>query len=405
MKEPLPGATIPRGGAPPGEPASEDHPLRILCLIDSLDQGGAQRQLSLLAARLACRGHAVEVLTYLPKRFFDPAIETAGVSVHRLPRSGRLRRILAIRRALRARRPDVVLAYLNGPALYAELAGLPRRCFGLIVVEFSLPGRSPRLRERLRWAGHLLADAVVTETGHFRRQLAQAAPWLAGRTRVIRNGVDLGAFRPRRSPVESRRVADGVSRVLVLARYAPEKNPFGMLAAIGRVRQAAPEMRVKLDWYGSAADEDNGLYRALKTEVRERGLEDMFRLHGPVTDCAALYREASLVCLPSFYEGCSNVICEAAASGVPLIVSDVCDNRRFVLDGVTGFLADPHAPETFADAILRFHRLPAAARQQMGQRARAHAEELFDLDRFANDYEALIRRVARRGNRRREPAR
>lgn len=355
--------------------------------------------MSLLAMLLARRGYDVEVLTYRPVRFFDPVVEAAGVPIRRisLPQSGRLRRALAARRAIHAGRPDVVIAFLGGSSLYAELAGLPRRRFGLIVTEVSVPGDTVDMSQRLRLARHRLADAVVTQTDYTKRLLVEAAPWLDGRIAVIRNGVDLAAFRPD-APHSSRRSAGGTTRVLVLAGYRPEKNPFGMLAAMEHVRRARPTARVELDWYGATdgMDRQADRYRALRDAVRARGLDRVFRLHGPVADAARLYREASVVCLPSFFEGCSNVICEGAASGVPLIVSDVCDNRRFVLDGITGFLADPHVPETFGDAILRFHGLSSDAKCEMGRRARAHAEALFDLDRFADSYAALIERFARR---------
>ena len=370
--------------------------MRITCLIDTLDQGGTQRQLSLLAGALARRGYDIEVVTYLPTHFFDQEVEAAGVPIRRLPPLGKLRRAWAVRRAIQLRQPDVVIACLAGPGLYAELAGLPRRRFGLIVSEVSVPGDTVRLSQRLRLAAHGLADAVVTQTDHVRRLLVEAAPWLAGRIAVIRNGVDLAEFRAREDENTSRNPEAGTTRVLVLAGYRPEKNPFGMLAAMEHLRRVAPDARVELDWYGStgAAYGLDGTYQALRDAVRARGLEDVFRLHGPVRDAARLYGEASVVCLPSFYEGCSNVICEAAASGVPLVVSDICDNREFVLDGVTGFLADPNAPDTFADAILRFRRMSGAAKREMGRRARAHAEALFDPERFADSFAALIERVA-----------
>lgn len=374
--------------------------LRVACCIESLDQGGSERQMSVLAVLLARRGYDVEVVTYRPVRFFDPVVEAAGIPIRRisLPQSGRLRRALAARRAIRAGRPDVVIAFLGGSSVYAELAGLPRRRFGLIVSEVSVPGNGVGLPQRLRLAGHRLADAVVTQTDYTQRLLVEAAPWLDGKIVVIRNGVDLTAFRPRNAPDASRRSGAGTTRVLVLAGYRPEKNPFGMLAAMEHLRRVAPGARVELDWYGStgAAYGLDGVHRKLRDAVRDRGLDDVFRLHGPVRDAAGLYGEASVVCLPSFYEGCSNVICEASASGVPLIVSDVCDNRRFVLDGVSGFLANPHVPESFAEAILRFHGLSPEARREMGYRARLHAEALFELDRFGDSFAALIERFARR---------
>ena len=253
-------------------------------------------------------------------------------------------------------------------------------------------------RHRARLAAHLLADAVVTQTHHVRGRLADAAPWLADKIVIIRNGVDLGEFQPGNIGEDADDGATGRRRV---SSSWPATGPRRTLSGCSRLWNTctarSPRRALNSTGNGStqAAYGLDDLYRTLKDQVRQRGLRGVFHLHGAVRDVARLYREASLVCLPSFYEGCSNVICEAAASGVPLLVSDVVDNRRFVLDGVTGFLADPHAPETFADAILRFHRLPAAARQEMGRRARAHAEALFDPDRFADDFEALIRRVAR----------
>lgn len=353
--------------------------------------------MSMLAVLLTRRGYDIEVVTYQPGRFFDPVVEAAGIPVRRmpLPPSGRFRRALAARRAIHAGRPDVVIAFLGGSSLYAELAGVPRRRFGLVVSEVSVPGNSVDMPQRLRLARHCLADAVVTQTDYVRRLLVEAAPWLDGKTAVIRNGVDLTAFSPRNVQAPSRWSADGITRVLVLARYQQEKNPFGMLEAMEHVRRARPAARVELDWYGAThVEERDDLYRALRDAVRARGLERAIRLHGPVRDVARLYREASVVCLPSFYEGCPNVICEAAASGVPLLVSDICDNHKFVLDGVTGLLADPHVPETFGEAILRFHGLSSDAKREMGRRARAHAEALFDPDRFADGYAALIERFA-----------
>ncbi len=371
---------------------------RVTCVIDTLDQGGAQRQLSMLAVGLGRRGYDVEVLTYLPTRFFDAAVEAAGVPVRRLPSTGRLRRALAVRRAIRGRAPHVVIASLNGPAAYAELAGAPRRCFGLIVTEFTVPRDTVPPRHRLRLAAHRLADVVVTETEHVRRLVTRAAPELAGRTVIVRNGVDLREFRPAAPPEARPRASAGPgrTRVLVVAAYRPQKNPLGMLAAMEHVRRTAPRADVELDWYGSTglAYGLGEVYRKLRGAVRERGLEAVFRLHEAAHDAPSLYRGASLVCLPSFWEGCSNVICEAGASGVPMVVSDVCDNRRLVLDGVTGLLADPHAPETIGDAILRFHRLPDAAKREMGRRARERAEALFDPDRFVDSYEALMQRAA-----------
>lgn len=367
----------------------------MTCFIDSLGPGGAQRQMSLLAVLLKRRGYDVEVLTYRPVRFFDTDVEAAGVPVRRVS-TGKLRRPFAVRRAIRRRNPDVVIAFLDGPNVYAELAGLPSRRFGLIVSERNAPP-SVSLRDRCRFTLHRLADIVVANSKQGRRFVARGAWWLPGRVEVILNSVDLNRFHPAETSDDA---SAAETRVLVLARYALQKNPSGMLAAMEWIREHAPDARIVLDWYGRTHLIDgrpgslSGVYLDLQRDVSDRGLADAFRLHDADTDVVGLYTGASLVCLPSLYEGCSNVVCEALACGVPVVASDVGDNRTFVVDGETGFLCDPAAPRTIGEAILRFHRMPAEDKREMRRRARAGAEKLLSPERFASSYAALIEQLA-----------
>ena len=361
--------------------------------IDSLGPGGAQRQMSLLAVLLKRRGYDVDVLTYRPLRFFDAEVEAAGVPVRRVS-SSKLRRPFAVRRAIRERDPDAVIAFLNGPNVYAELAGLPSRRFALIVSERNVrPGVS--LKDRIRFSLHRTADAVIANSEQGRRHLLRNAPWLADKIEVILNGVELDRFRPAVKPATE----TGETRVLVLARYEAQKNPTGMLVAMEWLRRNAPAAPISLDWYGHihVVDGRSGSlargYLDLRQAVRNRGLDSAFRLHAAARDAAALYHRASLVCLPSFYEGCSNVVCEALASGVPVVASDVGDNRTLVIDGETGFLCDPTAPRTISEAILRFHGMSAEAKREMGHSARAHAEALLAPERFVASYAILIDRL------------
>jgi len=111
--------------------------MKVTCFIDSLSSGGAQRQLCTLAALLKKRGMDVSMLTYHPHDFFLPMIREAGIAYRCIEGRGPLQRLWALRRALRQGDQDVVLAFLEAPSLYAELASLPRRSWGLVVSERS----------------------------------------------------------------------------------------------------------------------------------------------------------------------------------------------------------------------------------------------------------------------------
>ena len=109
--------------------------VRVLCLIDSLGSGGAQRQLNLLGVLLKQHGFDVEFLTYRAKDFFEGLLREHDIPVTTILVANKVRRALALRRFVRRRRPHVVIAYQRTGAFYAELAALPRRRFGLIVSE------------------------------------------------------------------------------------------------------------------------------------------------------------------------------------------------------------------------------------------------------------------------------
>ena len=127
-----------------------------------------------------------------------------------------------------------------------------------------------------------------------------------------------------------------------------------------------------------------------KKAIETRKMREYFRLHDPVEDVVSLYQQASAFCLPSFYEGTPNVICEAMACGRPILISRVCDNERFSIDGENGFLFDPHSADDIANTIIRFASLPPDGRRQMGIRSRERAETLFSRDRFITQFIDLI---------------
>src|SRR6266705_2953305 len=96
--------------------------MRILYFIDCLGSGGAQRQLVTMAKGFQRRGHEVRFLIYRPGGHFLPELEAAKIPCVCIPKTGHLRRICEVRRVLRQGWQEVVLAFLEGPTLYAELA-------------------------------------------------------------------------------------------------------------------------------------------------------------------------------------------------------------------------------------------------------------------------------------------
>ncbi len=137
----------------------------------------------------------------------------------------------------------------------------------------------------------------------------------------------------------------------------------------------------------------SSVFLMLQQEIARKSLGDHFRLHPPEKDVVKLYRSASVLCLPSLYEGCSNVICEAMACGMPILASRVGDNTVLVEEGGNGFLFAPRSPQDIAEVIMRFTSLPRPVWDEMGRKSREKAEEKFSPADFANKYQNLFGQI------------
>lgn len=346
-----------------------------------------------LAVLLKQAGHDVRLLKYHPLDFFEPFVVAKGVRVDTLNGLSPLKRICTVRAYIRNACPDAVIAFLSTPSLLAELSGLPRRRFKIIVSERSLAIRESAFTAYRRFALHAFSDKVVANSYSQAELIRRRAPWLARKTSTILNCVDLETLCPRAFK------ATGVSsetRFLVLASLSQVKNPLGLVRACAMVRQRRPDLAWTIDWYGNKFLRDGvpapySAFPETEAAIGAFGLESCFRLHDPSPFAADLYRGADAVVLPSLYEGCPNVLCEAFACGLPLLASRVSDIPRFVEDGVNGFLFDPHSPEDISRAIERFCDLPVDQRAVMLRANREKAERLFSFERFLREYEELLR--------------
>ena len=174
--------------------------MRVLCVIEDLGPGGAQRQLVNLAIALHRRAHVVKVFVYHRADFFDGSLRDAGIEVLRSHKSTRwsLWPMVALRAELQRSTYDVVLSFLTSSNIYAELArtGLRRPC--LVISERSAlgPDAARDASIRLRLQLHRLADYITTNSHHLCEKLRELCPWASERIRAIWNGVFAPDLRP-----------------------------------------------------------------------------------------------------------------------------------------------------------------------------------------------------------------
>ncbi|SFW25848.1 glycosyltransferase family 4 protein [Chitinophaga sancti] len=361
--------------------------MKVVLCIDGLGSGGAQRQIVILAELLIGKGHTVEFITYLDDNFYKEVTDRLKINVVTVKWTNLFSRTYKYLVAVKQAKPDYVISFLDNPNLISELASVPFRKWGLIVSERTGKVGKISTRDKVRFHFHRLADVVVTNSYNLSEYVVNHAPWLKKKMHTIVNAVDFEKFRP----MEVTPPANGVVKIVVAASYQQLKNSENLIKAIHSLKG----LPVELYWYGNkmlvdGVPQGTSRYLDAAAYVKEHGLEKMVFLDGPSREIPRLFNEATVVCLPSFYEGCPNVICEAMACGKPVLASNVCDNPRLIREGVNGFLFDPADPASIAAAIKRLMALSPAQLQDMSRENLAFAAAEFDKSVFLNKYLNLL---------------
>ncbi len=356
---------------------------KILLFIDSLGAGGAQRQMVGLAVMLKQRGYDVMLSYYHPLYFYKPFLDVNGVHNELIPGAqNKRKRLLCVRRSIKAFRPDTVISYLDTPNIIICLLRATGLKFRLIVSERNT-SQNLSCFEKLKFFFMRRADVIVPNSYSQEAFIIDNFSRLACKVKVITNFVDTEVF----SPSMEQKIAksDDKCRILVVGRVTRQKNVIRFLQAVKKLHDDGCHFRA--DWYGY---KDEGFAAQCSDFVVNEHIEDIFQFHDPSQDIVAHYRESDIFCLPSLYEGFPNVLCEAMCCGLPVTCSRVCDNPSIIEDGKNGFLFNPLDVDDMVDKLKRLILLPANERQSMAARSRVLALEMFSEDVFIEKYESLL---------------
>jgi glycosyltransferase involved in cell wall biosynthesis len=129
----------------------------------------------------------------------------------------------------------------------------------------------------------------------------------------------------------------------------------------------------------------------LAQQLRLEGRVDFLGLVAPAR-VHQLLADATLVVMPSRWEGLPVAAVEASMSGRPIIGTRVAGIPEVVIDGRTGLIIESESPQAIADGIVTLLDDPSLA-IALGKAARVHALESFTMDRCVNSYDALYRQL------------
>ncbi len=308
-------------------------------------------------------------------------------------------------RLLRRLKPDIVHTHNPKPGLYgriaARLAGVPvvvNTIHGLYATEDDALGRRLAVYGIERFASMFSGAELLQNVEDIDVLRRLRVP--ESKIVLLGNGVDLERFTP---PPD----ADSVARARQALGIGPEKVVVGLVGrlvwqkglrelfdAAVLVRERCPGVVVVV--VGPLDDEKADSLGPDDIEAA-RAVGNIEFL-GRRDDVETLYHGFDIFVLPSYREGFPRSAMEAAASGLPVIATDVRGCRQAVDDGVTGLLVPVRDAGALAGAIEKLAGDPDR-RRAMGRAGRGKAEAEFDDRRVVETTMAVYERLLERRHR------
>ena len=340
-------------------------------------------------------------------------IQVRRVKTYLAPNAGLVRRtlnylcfmVMAIIDAIKLPRPDLVLA--TSPQFFCAVAGylissLKRCAFvfelrdlwpeSIVAVEAITPGLIIRILEKLELYLYRQASLIVAVTDSFKKNLiARGIP--ASKIQVIKNGVDLTFFQPKKAPAVLREEIGAGDRFV--AAYI---GTVGMAHAVDKIILAAVQLQTRSNILFVIVGE-GAQKRAIEELVNSRGIKNVKVLPGVdkemVKDYYAL-SDINLVTLRKsdlFTSVIPSKIFEIMAMGRPTLTTVDGECRQIIEEARAGFFVDPENVEQLA-ATLATLSLEPELMATMGANGRHYVEQHSSRELLALRYLNLLHQVA-----------
>jgi len=372
--------------------------IKVLHLINTLSAGGAELHLLTLCRHLKRLGVEVAV-AYLKEgkgsRPIQPDFEATGIPVFYLGGEGVdfVRPWLQLHRLLKRVKPDILHTHLPRADLLGFLTRLSGFSSPWVCSVHDIHSKSWRGRWALPFFGSVWrrADKVIAISEAVKSWLVQGYRLESEKVQVVYYGIE-----PERwcSPSRDLRFEWKLAEKLLVGsvgRLESRKGHDLLIRAMPFIAQRFPQTMLLI-----AGHDPWGYGRVLESLVTQLGMEKHVRFLGFQDDIPSFLHAIDVFAFASRSEGFGQVVIEAMAAGKPVVVSRIAPLTEIVIDGETGFYAEPENPESFAEKILWLlsHREEA---QNMGKRGQEVVKKRFSAETMAFVVLAIYQEVFRRG--------
>jgi glycosyltransferase involved in cell wall biosynthesis len=351
-------------------------PHKLLFLVNTLNVGGAERNVALFCRHIDRSRFEPEVWVLRGGGQFEDRVKRTGIRIRNFDRRWARNPWFALKMAREISRSDAELvhAFLPSIAIYGAFA---RRWFGLrqpliLSLGQAHAGRTERwmFRTCRRPFDWLIANSRSAQ------ELGKSLGFAADRMSLIPNGHEIDEYQ-RVIDRERIRASVGVGlqerMLLCVGRLIASKRVCDAVAAMELLQEPA-----KLVIVGDGPERG-----ALRADISRRGLNGKVVLVGERSDVADLLLAADYFLFPSESEGLPNALIEACLAGLPIVACHVGGVSEVVMDRETALLVPPRNPPALAAALRRLLTDRGEA-ERVAAAAQARAKKRYAIEQSLN---------------------
>lgn len=366
--------------------------MRIVYLVNTLGQGGAESHLLNLVRDMVRRGYSVWVVILSNKVLggadnLDEEVGTAGAAIICLRSflGGDIGRWFHLLILLRRLDPDILHSHLPRSDMAASIvkALLPNILWVSTVHDAYTKDKYSGywIFPYVKW-NWARGDYFIAVSNNARTWAMQTLGLAASKTEVVYHGIEASDLLP-----VPRTATNAPMTIGCLARFEKRKGIETLVRAMVVVRKQFPEAKLLL-----AGSDPTGYSAVIKELALSLDLSRNVEILGFCSTPLDFLRDLDVFAFASVNEGFGIVLIEAMSEGRPIVASDIYPINHIVQQGRTGILVQPGDPEAFAGAIIDLFA-NRKKRLQMGEAGHLRCRQEFSLKKSLDNIHAIYVRL------------
>ena len=365
---------------------NKQQPGRIVVIENSLFSTYTMRDS--LMKRLMKEGNEVYVLTHTNR--FANQVEKTGIKVINIG-SGNLHPVKVSRYIyqlffhLKRIKPDVVLTFSIRPAIWGNFI---TRYLNIPTIT-NITGVGPLFTSSniaYKGARSLYRIALKKTSKVFFQNFDDMELFIRHKfvsperaERIPGSGIDYNRF----SPIKIDKKNEPFS-FLFIGRLIKDKGIFEFVEAARIIHESFPQVHFGV--LGPFWNQNLKSNTITKSELQSWIDEGVIDYMGEKKDVRKFVAKADCIVLPSYREGTSNILLEAASMEKPIITSNTTGCKEIVEDGITGFLCEIKNGFDLAEKMKQMLLLTTEQRERMGKKAREKIIREYDKEIVLDAY-------------------